>query len=281
MAMTYGECPDCGLEKRLTPKKRLVASHTHRGTKCAGSGLEPVRVTRTVGVDPCPSPEALDNKAPRPGINADGSLISTGTASPHVAGPDAVGRNRGSRQAAAVWVSMAVLALVVGLSVFISKISGDETPLNASTAPPASATTSQPSTDTGSQSNWPVNQDGKNLAAEAQRSSDLHDSAGDTGTPGADDGIASALASAGVTSSDVDSLAGVAYETGYVWRSRPPTAEEKQTFAYMAVLECRQVAGGSRTWEDSAQEAVSTGASVADAARMASYLESSFCPGVT
>lgn len=95
-----------------------------------------------------------------------------------------------------------------------------------------------------------------------------------------DESVAIALRAAGVDSASARLLAVVARETGYLWQSRPPTAEEVDTFAYMAVLECRDVASGERSWADSVAEAVSTGASPEDAQRMTSYFETTFCPMV-
>lgn len=99
---------------------------------------------------------------------------------------------------------------------------------------------------------------------------------------GIDDGgegsIASALQEAGYNASDVRAVAQVGRETGYLWKSRPPTPEEEATFAYMVYLECVDVAAGDKTWEQSRDEAISTGATATDAATMTHYLEETFCP---
>src|SRR5674476_616527 len=46
MSTKYGICPTCGLDKRLTDKRGVMASHVVQGAKCPGSGSVPSSVTR-------------------------------------------------------------------------------------------------------------------------------------------------------------------------------------------------------------------------------------------
>ena len=69
------------------------------------------------------------------------------------------------------------------------------------------------------------------------------------------------LHDAGANEASIHALAVVAQSAGYVWQSRPPTEEEAENFAYMALLECREIASGGRTWRQSFDDALSSGAS--------------------
>lgn len=100
-------------------------------------------------------------------------------------------------------------------------------------------------------------------------------------TPSAsDDSLERALQLAGVTEQAIGRLADVAKSTGYVSSEVTREGESGRSFAYMAVLECREVQAGDKTWEGSYEEAVTTGADPADALRMTRHLQYVFCPGV-
>lgn len=86
------------------------------------------------------------------------------------------------------------------------------------------------------------------------------------------------LRAVGANAAAVRALAVVARTSGYLRTSRAFTDEEADNFAYMALLECQDVASGEKTWEQSLDEAVRDGASSADATRMTAYLRSTFCP---
>ena len=52
------------------------------------------------------------------------------------------------------------------------------------------------------------------------------------------------------------------------------------SFAYIAVLLCRDVAVGESTWEDEVDKDTNSGATLGQAERMTGYLQDQFCPGV-
>jgi hypothetical protein len=95
------------------------------------------------------------------------------------------------------------------------------------------------------------------------------------GAPTASLGMVDQLRAAGANEASVRALAVVARRSGYMWRSRPFTSDEANTFAYMALLECREIASGERTWEESWGQAAQDDASAADATRVTAYLRSS------
>ncbi len=92
--------------------------------------------------------------------------------------------------------------------------------------------------------------------------------------------VADALEQAGATDWSVRRLADVALATGYLPPSASRIGRDADNFAYMAVLECRDVTSGGRSWEESYQEAVDTGASPNDALRMTQHLQHVFCPSL-
>lgn len=88
------------------------------------------------------------------------------------------------------------------------------------------------------------------------------------------------MADAGVTEWALTRLGDVARNAGYIPSGAPDPVEATRNFAYMAVLECRDVARGRLTWPQSYQRAVDTGASVKDALVMTQHLQHVFCPDV-
>jgi hypothetical protein len=95
-----------------------------------------------------------------------------------------------------------------------------------------------------------------------------------------DQSVRDLLRAAGANEAAVHALAVVAQSAGYVWQSRPPTAEEADNFAYMALLECQEIASGERSWTQSLDDALQSGASTVQATRMTAYLRSTYCPMV-
>ena len=46
MTNARGVCPTCLKERRLTPQRQVLATHTFDGVKCEGSGSKPSKITR-------------------------------------------------------------------------------------------------------------------------------------------------------------------------------------------------------------------------------------------
>lgn len=92
--------------------------------------------------------------------------------------------------------------------------------------------------------------------------------------------LADALHAAGVSDGAVHALAVVGQASGYLWRSRAFTQEEAQTFAYVAVNECREITRGEKSWDDLVEEALADGTARTDAVRVMTHLRTSFCPKV-
>lgn len=93
-----------------------------------------------------------------------------------------------------------------------------------------------------------------------------------------DDSIHRSLKEAGVSARAAKRLADVAKGTSYMFGSESSVGDSADSFAYMAVLECRDVQNGNKTWEASFEEAVTSGASSNDAMRMTQHLRYVFCP---
>ncbi len=95
-----------------------------------------------------------------------------------------------------------------------------------------------------------------------------------------DDSLGQKLAEAGVEEADIRELGAMAYETHYVGTLEYPSLEDMSSFAYIAVLLCRDVAVGESTWEDEVDKDTNSGATLGQAERMTGYLQDQFCPGV-
>lgn len=96
-----------------------------------------------------------------------------------------------------------------------------------------------------------------------------------------DESVQQALRAAGADDTEIRALGAIAYETGYAGTVAYPSNEAVESFAFIALLECREVRSGEKTWAASESEAIRTGARPDDAARMTAYLRDKFCPSVT
>lgn len=92
------------------------------------------------------------------------------------------------------------------------------------------------------------------------------------------DTVEAELQAAGISRKKQLRLSDVARATGYL--PRGAGEEDARRFAYMALLECRDVVSGQHTWTEVAERAVATGALVEDALPMTQHLRHVFCSGV-
>lgn len=89
------------------------------------------------------------------------------------------------------------------------------------------------------------------------------------------------LESVGVTDELVQQLAAVGQVNNYgLSVEKPMTEFEKQGLAVGQVMNCQDVNGGDRTYEDLMNDDMSTGATHEQVSAMYGFLEVSFCPHV-
>ena len=284
MGQGKGPCPGCGKVRRLTPKGEVFYQHeVQPGVRCPGSGgpaqAPPLPLTKT-------SDEATTASTPhkrnRPQLSEEERQARRTAAEEARAAQAAtvmheelevsdlitekdlqntseISRNR-PRMSSVLWPVGALLFVVLLITV-PQKFS------RAAPERPDAAASSGPAV---TESGTPTGAVPQAATATPQASAAWPE--------GTDPQMGQMLAAAGISDAAIRTLAAVGQETGYLWRSRPPTDGEAQSFAYMVLLECRDVANGVKTWQDSAEEAMSTGASAADASRMTDYLQNVYCP---
>lgn len=271
----FGRCPWCAEDQLLTPKRQMIKSHLYEGSKCRGSGLTPGEKAMTASGDLA---DTQGRQEPHGGDVSPQDETATRV--------EGSGLSRSSRVGLAL-LALALIPITVMCGVYWVYSTATPPARYSASSISASSISATPTATvmatTSSKSNWPINQDGEDLSATqpSQAEPPPTPSIPDTATAtveGEDPELADALAAAGIDEGTIRILGAVGTETGYLFQSRTPTYEEMQSFAFMSLLECQEVASGAKTWVDSAAEAVASGAGMNDAQRMVSHLENNFCP---